>query len=104
MIAPYQLVCRSRVSASDPMSLGRTGTMSPMPSASRKTQARTNPIAGFLIMGQGRGKKLTKIQYYRESQGGAEGAEGLPQAGEAGLSLGGTYPVALMRINSCKSD
>ena len=60
-------------------------------------------------MGQGRGKKLTKIQYYRESQGGAEGAEGLPQAGEAGLSLGGTPPpppppVALMRINSCKSD
>ena len=55
-------------------------------------------------MGQGRGKKLTKIQYYRESQGGAEGAEGLPQAGEAGLSLGGTHPVALMRINSCKSD
>ena len=54
-------------------------------------------------MGQGRGKKLTKIQYYRESQGGAEGAEGL-QAGEAGLSLGGTSPVALMRINSCKSD
>lgn len=52
-------------------------------------------------MGQGRGKKLTKIQYYRESQGGAEGA---PQAGEAGLSLGGTHPVALMRINSCKSD
>lgn len=43
-------------------------------------------------MGQGRGKKLTKIQYYRESQGGAEGAEGLPQAGEAGLSLGGTPP------------
>lgn len=55
-------------------------------------------------MGQGRGKKLTKIQYYRESQGSAEGAEGLPQAGEAGLSLGGTHPVALMRINSCKSD
>ena len=57
-------------------------------------------------MGQGRGKKLTKIQYYRESQGGAEGAEGLPQAGEAGLSLGGNPPppVALMRINSCKSD
>lgn len=55
-------------------------------------------------MGQGRGMKLTKIQYYRESQGGAEGAEGLPQAGEAGLSLGRTYPVALMRINSCKSD
>lgn len=58
-------------------------------------------------MGQGRGKKLTKIQYYRESQGGAEGAEGaegLPQAGEAGLSLGGIHPVALMRINSCKSD
>ena len=55
-------------------------------------------------MGQGRGKKLTKIQYYRESQGGAEGAEGLPQAGEAGLSLGGTHPVALMRINSCKSE
>ena len=54
-------------------------------------------------MGQGRGKKLTKIQYYRESQG-AEGAEGLPQAGEAGLSLGGIHPVALMRINSCKSD
>lgn len=55
-------------------------------------------------MGQGRGKKLTKSQYYRESQGGAEGAEGLPQAGEAGLSLGGIHPVALMRINSCKSD
>lgn len=55
-------------------------------------------------MGQGRGKKLTKIQYYRESQGGAEGAEGLPQAGEAGLNLGGIHPVALMRINSCKSD
>ena len=55
-------------------------------------------------MGQGRGKKLTKIQYYRESQGGAEGAEGLPQAGEAGLSLGGTHPVALMRKNTCKYD
>ena len=49
-------------------------------------------------MGQGRGKKLTKIQYYRESQGGAEGAEGLPQAGEAGLSLGGTHPVALVAV------
>ena len=52
-------------------------------------------------MGQGRGKKLTKIQYYRESQGGAEGAEGLPQAGEAGLSLGGTHPVVKLGRRGC---
>lgn len=27
-------------------------------------------------MGQGRGKKLTKIQYYRESQGARKGPKG----------------------------
>ena len=46
MTAPYQRVCSSGEFVSVPIRRGNTGMINPMPRASRRTQASTNPTAG----------------------------------------------------------
>src|SRR6266513_2678572 len=50
--APYQYDCSSRLTVKSPISIGRTGIASPMPSTSKKTTTRMNGSAGGRCLGR----------------------------------------------------